>query len=747
MLDRLEVWGTSLISLGELVLDRMSDLRLWISPHSNSIHQTMIVVTLLLTWIGFRAALRFRSIRRTRASIPLSIGGWGSRGKSGTERLKVGLFYGLGYQVFSKTTGTLPAFISGLPGLAMAEIPLFRVYDKASIWEQVTVLTQASRMRAQVFLWEAMALNPRYVQILQHDWMRDDIATITNTYPDHEDIQGPAGIDVAETISLFTPKNSEMLTSEQQMLPLLENRSNRFNTSFRAVTPLFSKLLPEDTLERFPYREHPLNVELCVALADRLDISRLHAMDAMVENLIADIGALKIYQGVNVEGREIELTNVCAANERAGFLGSVTSLSYLNLDEVPDFKVRQIAVVNNRADRPARSVVFAKILAEDFPADGVLVIGTSTETFRESASSFYETRIQNLTQPKKGSEPSEWEQWVNRALFPLRIRVAAIEEIAERYTNFLPVEKKKIVDALTTALGGVDSTMTVAQVREGLRSKLESWAKPLLEMGDGENIDRGHREFTMRTLMDDMVNWLVAHCAAEYLSRSSGTSFSQELCEFWRDRFLSRISVETNADAGADTLLMRIAEQGLYGGNIRAVAMQNIKGPGMKIVDRFYNLEPYLKVIVASRSPNPIERESAWVRLKETPIKNASQNTLLEKRIHEAFEEGRDQEHANLAKNLLLHSEKKDNKIEEQALQSTQVNSTKTSKPKNEYLWLNALGDGAFDFLDSIYRRNRADQVMLDLANGIMSHDEAAYTLNKVYKRQKSGVVSYLRTL
>ncbi len=54
-----------------------------------------------------------------------------------------------------------------------------------------------------MFLWECMALNPLFVQLLQRDWMRDDIVTLTNAYPDHEDIQGPAGVDVAEVITEF----------------------------------------------------------------------------------------------------------------------------------------------------------------------------------------------------------------------------------------------------------------------------------------------------------------------------------------------------------------------------------------------------------------------------------------------------------------------------------------------------------------------------------------------------------------
>ena len=37
-----------------------------------------------------------------------------------------------------------------------------------------------ARLSSDVFLWECMALNPKYVELLQHDWMRDDFVTLTN---------------------------------------------------------------------------------------------------------------------------------------------------------------------------------------------------------------------------------------------------------------------------------------------------------------------------------------------------------------------------------------------------------------------------------------------------------------------------------------------------------------------------------------------------------------------------------------
>ncbi|MCP4150930.1 MAG: hypothetical protein GY757_24500, partial [bacterium] len=149
----------------------------------------------LLIFVGRNLYLNARH-RRLRKRIPLVIGGWGTRGKSSVERLKAGLINAMGYSLVSKTTGSEATFLHADTFRPLREIPLFRPYDKPTIWEQQYVTRIAGGVDAEVLLWECMGLQPDYVETLQQSWMRDDFSTITNTYPDHEDIMGPAGIDV-----------------------------------------------------------------------------------------------------------------------------------------------------------------------------------------------------------------------------------------------------------------------------------------------------------------------------------------------------------------------------------------------------------------------------------------------------------------------------------------------------------------------------------------------------------------------
>ena len=160
------------------------------SFYENSLFELSLFLILALAWFVGSHLYANHIMHNVRRRLPLVLGGWGTRGKSGTERLKAGLMNALGYSIVSKTTGCEAMFLYAPPFCALREMFLFRPYDKATIWEQYNLARLADKLGTEVFLWECMALNPAFVKLLQRHWMRDDIATLTNTYPDHEDIQG-----------------------------------------------------------------------------------------------------------------------------------------------------------------------------------------------------------------------------------------------------------------------------------------------------------------------------------------------------------------------------------------------------------------------------------------------------------------------------------------------------------------------------------------------------------------------------
>ena len=322
----LPLLGTTLDPAIWAHLQRFSDY--FGSAFENSLEQLIIFSGAILMFAIGKHLYANYTFRQARRKIPLSIGGWGTRGKSGTERLKAALIGVLGHGLVSKTTGCEAMFIHANPHGEPLEIPLFRPYDKATIWEQRNLLRMASRMNPSVFLWECMALTPSYVDVLQRQWTRDDLGTITNTYPDHEDVQGPAGYNVAQTISGFVPLKSRLLSTEQVMRPLVVESCRRANTSFRGVGWLESGLITSDILERFPYKEHPDNIALIAAMGDELGCDYEFCLKAMADYLVPDLGVLKTHPVARVRTRKIEFSNGMSANERFGCMGNWRRLGF-----------------------------------------------------------------------------------------------------------------------------------------------------------------------------------------------------------------------------------------------------------------------------------------------------------------------------------------------------------------------------------------------------------------------------------
>ena len=347
------------------------------SVFGNTILELIIFTAVaMLIFFGRHLFLNYQ-MRLARNAVPLVVGGWGTRGKSGTERLKAALFNALGYSVVSKTTGCEAMFLHGPAYGKLREMFLFRPYDKATIWEQFNVVRITARLKGEIFLWECMALTPSFVQLLQRKWMRDDFSTVTNTFPDHEDLQGPAGINIPEVMTNFIPHQGMLLTSEEQMLPILSVAAEKLGTPVRKITWIESGMLTDDILSRFPYQEHPDNIALVLAMAHELGIAPDFTVKEMADRVVLDLGVLKTYPVASLRSRKLEFINGMSANERFGCLGNWkrTGFADHNMQENPGHILA--GVVNNRADRIARSRVFAGVIAGDIQADLFVLIGSN----------------------------------------------------------------------------------------------------------------------------------------------------------------------------------------------------------------------------------------------------------------------------------------------------------------------------------------------------------------------------------
>lgn len=587
--------------------------------------ELIVVMMLSLSLYVIRMFFVRQRIEAWRDAIPLSIGGWGTRGKSGTERLKAGMFHGLGYEVFVKTTGCEAMFIHAPRGDSAREIFIYRPYDKASIWEQRDMLSVGARVKTDVFLWECMALNPRYVEILESDWMRDDLCTLTNAYPDHEDIQGPAGVNVAETISRFIPRGKRVITAEREMLPILKRVASERGTTLTAVGPREELSLPESVLARFPYREHPRNIALVAKMAEHLGIDPEYAIFQMADHVVADLGVLKVYPTIELLGRKLTFINGCSANERAGFMNNWRRMKLDQLDpfETPEKIV--VTVVNNRADRIARSVVFANILVTDIAFDRHVLIGTNLSGLKnymkDALDAYFGAQV--LLESVE-DDPDTVRARVHNLL--RRVRVL------DYSTSWLEARQQQMLEAcaLDPSAIALDQGALEAQITAQVSSftDLASCARALqasavfanassqLEAASAAanasrdellhaNPEEVISEWAALVSLTIAARWVERQLDATLSGSQTIARFHEQVRQLWEERFWGCVHTVEDSGASGDHIITEVARHTPPGADVQIMGTQNIKGTGLDFVYRWVDLDATAKTLEASGASAP----------------------------------------------------------------------------------------------------------------------------------------------
>ena len=693
--------------------------RYFYSPFESSLEQLVVLsVLVLLGFLGLHFRANYR-LRKARNSIPISIGGWGTRGKSGTERLKAAVLGGMGHGLVSKTTGCEAMFIHAWHNGEPLEIPLFRPYDKATIWEHNNLIQLASRMDPSAFLWECMALTPSYVDVLQRQWTVDDIGTITNTYPDHEDVQGPAGHNVATTISGFVPVDSHLLTTEKQMLPFVAQSCRHANSSLESIGWLESGLVTEDVLARFPYQEHPDNIALVTATAARLGVSRDFSLKAMADYLVPDLGVLKTHPVSHVRHRRIEFTNGCSANERFGCMGNWKRLGFDRQDPWSDPDVWICGVVNNRADRVPRSKVFAKIIVNDINADRFFLIGNNLDGLRSFIAEAWHDKAEKLS---LHTQSGQWDT---------EHAIATLKKAAWQFRQ--PIEENHVIQKAAAMAKAVGDVQLPAELAD--HDTLLQLLKPLdLEPAVLERII-GHYEEVKTALQE----FRQMKSAIETATHSTVALIEEQYRELLHRWFKRKIIVIPRYESTGEEILTRIVEEVPPGFHARVMGLQNIKGTGLDFVYRFQawdtcheacqtllknNIEtaqkglstllgmPEIGQLCQEHILNTIKQAQRSPILKRSDIQ-AQLDQLKEKTEHDAAE-------------LAANSDDSGHELEQSRIQRMRD-------------WILVNAEQYLDVNDSLHRRDTADLIYKELAAGRISRQRAVVELRKLNKRQKGG--------
>jgi poly-gamma-glutamate synthase PgsB/CapB len=715
----------------------------------------MFTATLFTLFLG-DAWRKRESVRRARTQLPLCIGGWGTRGKSGTERLKAALFAGMGFDVFAKTTGSEAMFVHTTPAGASTEFFIFRPWDKATIWEQRDMAELASRMGVEVFLWECMALQPAFVDLLQNEWMRDDFATLTNAYPDHEDIQGPAGADVAEVITRFMPEGATVITTEDHFLPMFKDAAARKGTRLVHSPWWEAELISEELLSLFPYREHPRNMALVATLAAELGVSRTVALGLMAEHVQPEIGVLKAFGPAQVRGRKCTFINGHSANERTGFLNNWnrSGLDKVSPDDAPHRAV--VTVVNNRWDRVARSEVFARILVEDAAADRHVLIGTNLEGLQKYVRSALERQLkgQELVCADDLSGP----EGLARARARLAERMAFLkiprpgrEAFFERLglwaraagVEFMPSET--LARAVDLALCAASTEVRVEKIREELESSLGAALDQALPAGaapDDAGLPESVEPASSAEVREHAL-WLLARMVVYARLQAAlprpgegdpalgCRRFNQLYRGAYRDLFLEQLIVIADPNAKGDQIIDACARAVPPGVEVTFLGAQNIKGTGLDWVYRWLALDRAQRALGALDKGAGEGRQRAVEALESSGDHGLLDTALCAARLPALAERAASHTEAGRLRALgsrmrALHEVK--------LAQLAQAGNSGTRRER----WVAAL-ERIFDYLDSVRRRRLADVLVEDLVHGRISHARAALETRRLYERQKGG--------
>ncbi len=553
----------------------------------NTAWHLALVVWLMLSYMVLRGAWIRARTERARARIPITVGGWGSRGKSGSERIKAALFHALRYDTVVKTTGCEAMFIHARRDQPAREIYIYRPYGKATIWEQGKLLSYADELNAQVFLWECMALRPQFVELLEHEWMKDDVTTLTNAYPDHEDVMGPSGEDVARVIGSFGSRRGIVFTAEQELLPIIEEVGRSHQSTVHAVSEIDAELLPRDLLDRFPYAEHPRNIALILAMAEHFGIDREWALVKMADHTVPDLGVLKTYPTIGYRRRLLTFSNGMSANERAGFMSNWRRLGYdrIDMDASPESVI--VAVVNNRADRVPRSRVFAELLTRDVACDLICVIGSNVA----GMGSFIEESLDEWLESVGLGDGSR-----DEAHAMLEGHCARVRVLRQHATLTARI-------SLVLGASGLDGAQQEKYVTAlAAATATASDRDPLLAEVATEIAASAPRELEGALGPDDFVDAIRQLIAAymeaceqrgrilEQIDAGQQAEAEKSMRAWFRQVFLRRVQLVMNYYATGDQVIDLFTRRVPPGHHARVLGCQNIKGTGLDFAYRWVSV-------------------------------------------------------------------------------------------------------------------------------------------------------------
>jgi hypothetical protein len=606
------------------------------------------------------------------------------------------------------------------------------------------------------------------VRLIQEGWDHDDLSTITNTYPDHEDIQGPAGINLPYVMNNFIPIGKTCFTCEDMFFPVLRNAARKKKTEMVQVGWREGAMIPEDILDRYPYKVHPMNLAMVVRMAQHMGVERDFALKEIADWIVPDLGVLKVFPVGRHRGRRLEFSNGHSANERRGFNANWVRLGLEKYDPVKESGKWVVTVINNRADRIPRSKVFADAIVKDVRAHRHLCIGTNLTGLRGYIQDALETRIANIhvilpefEGDREATARHAMERF-EKELYELMYETPTLSHVAGKLEAMLlglglaEAEAERIafderLDRLAAAspirsaawecmlLGGRGDPALEAELGR-IRGEIErAGVDPETAAECCAWYQRYLGEFkSVEAVRDYLRSGLESQDTASPAVRAA---LSGKVRDLVRKMFMSKVEVQMNHLATGNQTVDFVARNCPPGFFIHVHGCQNIKGPGLDWCYRWIALDKVVEQVRKLESEKSWERYDALVYLTsfteygvlDAPV---ARDAIEAMRKRPENQEVNIQTQANLA---LAHIEKK----LAAALESL------VAKEEDRGIVAKALlavveracmvVEKLLEAGDSKWRRLTAEAILRDLVDQRISHERAAAELRDLMKRQKGG--------
>ncbi len=311
-------------------------------------------ITASLILFGIVLILRQAKLEHNRrlANLPIRIFVNGIRGKSTVTRLIAGVLRESGIVTLAKTTGSEAKVILS----DGSEVPIIR-NSATTIIELVETIDKYVRPETRAIVFDTMALKPANQMAAQEIMVKANITVITNIREDHQEVMGDTLEQIADTLSLTIPRNGILITCESRAD--LRERLIR-NAAARGSRTIYADpaWVTDEEMKGFTYLSFRENVAVGLAVAQLLGIPRNTAMRGMLAAK-PDIGVVNI-QHVNWKGKNIVWAPLFAVNDRESVVIGLDKLAPYYSQEATRF-----CILNNREDKPRRSMEFADIAVRD----------------------------------------------------------------------------------------------------------------------------------------------------------------------------------------------------------------------------------------------------------------------------------------------------------------------------------------------------------------------------------------------